>query len=129
MPNLEERRRDSDDELEIVARVMETVERQIGGYRMALEKVRLARKEFSVDKSLAAKVMNSPEEMSKFLTERGVPEFLAVGMAAEDFKSAEFAGAAGIWTWDCCCTSCCLTSCHCTLITSIGAMGDKAQRV
>ena len=56
MPNLEERRRDSDDELEIVARVMETVERQIGGYRMALEKVRLARKEFSVDKSLAAKV-------------------------------------------------------------------------
>jgi hypothetical protein len=119
MPNFDERR-DAEDDLEVTARVMHTVERQIGSYRASLEKVRLLRKEFALDSELAKKTMSSPENMSKLLVERGVPEHLAVGMAGEDFKDREFGGRLGIWTWDCCCTGCCLTECHCTLITSIG---------
>jgi hypothetical protein len=31
-------------------------------------------------------------------------------MAAEEFKTLDFAGAgAGLWTWDCCCSDCCFT--------------------
>lgn len=122
MPNLKERREPEDD-LEVAARVMQTVERQISEYRTALEKVRLIRKEFELDPGLSKRAFTDPEAMKDLLVERGVAEPLAYGMAAEDFKAADFGGRLSLWTWDCCCTECCFTSCNCTLITSITGSG------
>jgi hypothetical protein len=127
MPNLDDKYEEQDD-LDIAARVMHTVERQVGSYRLALEKLRMLRKEFAMDEGLAKKAMADPESMSELLIQRGVPEHLAVGMAAEDFKSADFARGVGFWTRSCCCTACCLTSCNCTLITSIGAQAEVMHR-
>jgi hypothetical protein len=126
MPNMD-KRRDAEDDLEIASRIMQTVERQIGSYRLALDKVRMLRKEFAMDDSLAERTMASPASMSDLLIERGVPEHLAVGMAAEDFKAGDFGGRLGLWTWSCCCTACCLTSCHCTLVTSIGVQQEAGR--
>lgn len=126
MPNFDARRPPQDD-LEITARVMQTVENQISSYRISLEKLRILRKELDIDDSLARRALSSPEDMKNLLVERGVPEQLAFGMAAEDFKDSNFGGGLALWTWDCCCTACCLTSCHCTLITSIGAAESAAE--
>jgi hypothetical protein len=118
MPSFE-KRTESQDELEIATRIMQTVQRQIGTYRMALEKVQLLREEFKVDESLANTTMASPDSMSRLLVERGIPENLAMGMAAEDFQDPDFGGGGrlGWWTWDCCCSGCCLTDCGCTVVT------------
>ena len=120
MPNFERGKKDPDDDLEIASRVMDTVQKQIGSYRMSLEKLRLLRKEIQVDDELRKRVLSTPDDMAQVLTDRGIPEFLAVSMAAEDFQDRAFGGRLALWTWDCCCTGCCLTECNCTLITSIG---------
>jgi hypothetical protein len=127
MPNFD-KRSGVGDELEIASRIVETVQRQIGTYRLALEKVRLLRKEFALDESLAKTAMSSPEKMSQLLVERRIPEGLANGMAAEDFQNPDFARNIGLWTWDCCCTGCCITDCHCTLVTSIGSQPGGGVR-
>jgi len=80
MPNLKERREPEDD-LEVAARVMQTVERQISEYRTALEKVRLIRREFELDPGLSKRAFTDPEAMKDLLVERGVAEPLAYGMA------------------------------------------------
>jgi hypothetical protein len=117
MPNFD--KRTAEDDLEIATRIMKTVERQMSTYRVALEKVRLLRKEFVVDESMRKAVMSTPESMSELLIERGIPEVLAYGMAAEDFQDKAFAPGRGLgfWTWSCCCTSCCITDCSCTIVT------------
>lgn len=127
MPNMR-KRGPGEDDLEIAVRVMDTVERQIGAYRISLEKVRMLRKEFALDPDLQKRALANGEAMSRLLIERGVPENFAYGMAAEDFQDEALAARAGIWTWDCCCTSCCLTSCECTLITSIGASPGQVKQ-
>jgi hypothetical protein len=124
MPNLE--RRAPQDDLEIAARVMDTVERQIGMYRLSLEKVRLLRQEFVHDRALAKKAMSDPEALSELLIQRGIPENIAYGMVAEDFQDESFASRAGFWTWDCCCSSCCLTSCNGTLF-GVAEGGGRMQ--
>jgi len=93
---------------------MDTVQKQIAGYRMSLEKLRGMRKELQLDSELNKRVRSSPDEMMKVLTERGIPAGLAAGMAAEDFRDQGFAARnLGWWTMDCCCTACCIT-CICT---------------
>lgn len=114
MPNMQKGKGPvATDDLEIAARIMETVHRQVGSYMMSLEKLRYMRKELEMDARFRKRVTVGPAEMSKLLIERGIPEQLAVGMAAEDFMDDQFGGALALWTWDCCCTGCCLT-CVCT---------------
>jgi hypothetical protein len=68
------------------------------------------RSEINSSDELSRKLQSSPEALRDYLREKGIPEHLAAGMAAEEFKTLDFAGAnAGLWTWDCCCTSCCFT--------------------
>lgn len=55
------------DDFEIATRVLQTVERQIGSYRLGLEKVRPLRKEFPMDEELRKKTMNTPESMFELL--------------------------------------------------------------
>jgi hypothetical protein len=116
MPNYNRSGTGPADDLEIATKVMDTVQRQIASYRLALEKLRLLRKELELDRDLAARIQDSPEMMSKLLVERGIPEQYAIGMAAEDFQDQSFRGV-GYWTWDCCCTECCLTSIICNITT------------
>jgi hypothetical protein len=104
---------------------MITVQRQIASYTQSLEKLRLLRKELQVDEGLSNQVRSGPEAMMKLLVERGIPENLATGMAAEDFQDRGFGerlglgGALGEWyTGDCCCTACCIT-CVCTAGTIV----------
>lgn len=114
MPNQRKGKGDpSSDDLEIAARVMETVHRQIGSYMMSLDKLRFMRKELEMDARFRKRIQAGPAEMTKILVERGIPEQLAVGMAAEDFQDDVFGGNLALWTWDCCCTGCCIT-CVCT---------------
>jgi hypothetical protein len=101
--------KDDKDDLEIASRVMDTVGRQIASYRMSLEKLRGLRKEILLDEELEKRITSSPEAMTKVLTERGIPEVLAVGMAAEDFQDPNYLPNLAIWTWNCCCTACCIT--------------------
>lgn len=108
-----------EDDLDIATRVMQTVERQVESYRLSLIRVRALRKEIELDRDLDKRLRSSPEGMRDVLMERGIPEALAVGMAAEDFQSPDFGGKLGFWTWDCCCTGCCVTSCIGTNITNI----------
>jgi hypothetical protein len=120
MPNFNRSKTGPEDDLEIASRVMNTVQQQIVIYRASLEKVRLMRKELQLDNALATRIWRSPDEMMKVFMERGIPQELAGGMAAEEFQDPNFKGGGGgigFWTWDCCC----ITSCQCTLVTSIGA--------
>ena len=124
MPNLRKGKSDAyTDDLEIATRVMETVHRQIGSYMMSLEKLRFMRKELEMDARFRKRVQVGPAEMLKILVERGIPEQLAVGMAAEDFLDDKFGGNLALWTWDCCCTGCCLT-CVCTSNTVASQPGE-----
>ena len=126
MPNMKKREAEarSCDDLDVASRVMETVQRQIGSYALALEKLRSMRREIEMDSRFKKRVEAGPAEMSKVLVERGIPEVLAVGMAAEDFQDLRFGGALALWTWDCCCTGCCLT-CVCTNNTSAYDPGSE----
>ncbi|CAN5158476.1 hypothetical protein BH11PSE10_BH11PSE10_08710 [soil metagenome] len=108
---------DAQDDLEVVSRVMGTVARQVASYQLSLEKLRGLRKEIKIDAALEKRIKSSPETMKKLLVERGIPEALAIGMAAEDFQDANFMPSLALWTWDCCCSGCCLT-CICTNNTS-----------
>ena len=108
MPNYK-RKADSNDDLEIAARILETVHRQVASYMSSLDKLRLMRKEIDVDPELAKQIRAGPAEMTKILVERGIPENLAAGMAGEDFRDEIFSRKLGFWTWDCCCTACCIT--------------------
>jgi hypothetical protein len=117
MPNFERSDAKPADDLEITSKVLDTVQRQIGSYRMSLEKLRLLRQELQQDNALATRIWSSPDMMAKIFIERGIPEALAFGMAAEDFQDENFARGLGFWTWDCCCTNCCITGCS---ITSCG---------
>jgi hypothetical protein len=113
MPRYKKGSDDSHDDLEIASRVLETVNRQVASYMISLDKVRLMRKEIEADQRLTKRIRSGPAEMTKVLVERGIPQHLAAGMAAEDFQDQSFGGELGFWTWDCCCTGCCLT-CICT---------------
>ena len=125
MPNMQKGKgQAAADDLEIAARIMETVHRQIGSYMMSLEKLRFMRKELEMDSRFRKRVTGGPAEMSKMLIERGIPEQLAVGMAAEDFLDDQFGGQLALWTWDCCCTGCCLT-CVCTSNTVARELGEE----
>ncbi len=116
MPNCDPEKRPEDD-LDLVARVMETVHRQVGSYMTSLQQLRTVRREIEVNPNLRKRVTSGSREMVKVLVERGVPEPLAAGMSAEDWRDLDLAGSLGLWTWDCCCTGCCLT-CICTQNTS-----------
>src|SRR5690348_8128499 len=107
-----------DNELGDTYKILDTVQRQIASYRASLQKVRNLKSECEDDGKLNKLVRTSPEAMAKVLTDRGVPVFIAVGMAAEDFNAPNFGGELGFWTWDCCCTGCCVTSCIGTNITN-----------
>jgi hypothetical protein len=130
MPNYN--KREIEDDLEIAARVMRAVERQIEAHRLALQRIRLLRREFAVDAEMRKKVMSTPESMAALLLDRGIPENLAYPMAAEDFQSPAIldqfvGGRLGFWTYSCCCTSCCLTSCDCTVVTVHAGQGAASQ--
>lgn len=110
MPYLEKDRRTSDSELDTTSRIIQTVNRQLESYGLALEKVALLRKEIARDARLRDKLLHSPETMIETLEERGIPAIIGAGMAAEEFKRTDFPGGElGLWTWDCCCTGCCIT--------------------
>lgn len=97
-------------EIENTCRILETVNRQIEDYKRSLNKVLEIRSEINANEALSRKLVSSPEALRDYLSEKGIPEHLAAGMAAEEFKTVSFAGArAGVWTWDCCCTDCCFT--------------------
>lgn len=113
MPNYRRSSETPEDDLEIATRVLDTVQRQVASYQMSLSKLRGLRREMTVDKSLNSRISAGPSQMVELLVERGIPEALAVGMAAEDFQDDTFGGALALWTWDCCCTGCCVT-CVCT---------------
>lgn len=106
-------RRPVEDDLEIASRVMDTVQKQISSYRMSLEKLRGLRKELQLDSQLGERVRSSPDAMMEVLTERGIPQYLAAGMVAEDYQDEGFDPGLAFWTWDCCCTACCVT-CICS---------------
>jgi hypothetical protein len=119
MPNFN--RRDEQfgpDELDIAARIMDTVAKQVASYQSALGTLRDLRAEIA-DGSLQDQTVSSPEELAALLGARGIPQPLSVAMAAEDFQDEAFMAEAGLWTWDCCCTRCCLTSCSGTVITRL----------
>jgi hypothetical protein len=117
MPNFSKDKKSEPDELEATRRILDTVQKQISSYQLSLMKVRNLKQECENDPELNKRIRSSPEEMATVLFERGVSAPIAIGMAAEDFQAPNFAGAAGIWTWDCC-SSCCITSCIGTNITN-----------
>jgi hypothetical protein len=106
---------DIEDDLDIAARVMETVQRQIASYHEALQTVRTMRKELIARQQQPEtpenpkRRINTPALFAELLEERGVPQPLSKAMAAEDFQDPSFQTEAAIWTWDCCCSHCCLT--------------------
>jgi hypothetical protein len=122
MPNYARERSEPQDDLEIAARVMDTVQKQIASYRLSLEKVRSLRQECQIDERLNERLRSDPREMATILIERGIPQPMAVSMAAEDFRSPDFGGELALWTWDCCCTGCCVTSCIGTNITNVAVL-------
>jgi hypothetical protein len=114
MPYMGPARKTPPEELNATVRVLQTVQKQIESYTMSLAKVRVLREELGVDRSLSDRILASPEAMVQVLESRGIPKHIAVGMAAEDFKTIDFPGAEvlgrpPIWTWECCCTECCFT--------------------
>ena len=90
--------------------IMNTVQRQIESYQQSLETVRQLRAEYDANPDLHQRLGSSPESMATVLVERGVPIFLAVSMAGEDYVDPNFGTALAIWTWNCCCSDCCITS-------------------
>jgi hypothetical protein len=95
---------------------------------MSIDKVRRLRREAETDEALLHRVSESPEAMVELLEERGIPEHLAVAMAAEDFQTEDFAGAQlGLWTWDCCCSTCCFTCWSNTTIDRKIAIADPGR--
>ena len=117
MPNFDRTTPPADD-LDIAARVMDTVSRQVASYKDALVTLRSMRAELPDHATRAdAQEINTPELMAKLLEEKGIPMPLSRAMAAEDFQAPEFQAEAAIWTWDCCCTHCCLTCQMATAVT------------
>lgn len=97
MPNFSrDQDHDIEDDLDIAARVMETVQRQIASYHEALQTVRTMRKELAA-RQLHPKTpenpkrrINTPALFAELLEEHGVPQPLSKAMAAEDFQDASF---------------------------------------
>ncbi len=112
-------------ELDTSARILQTVQKQIEHYSLALDKIRMIRKELMMDKHVLARIKESPESMAKLFVDRGIPSALAYAMAAEDFGNTDF-DVAGltIWTWDCCCTGCCITCIGTTNISRSGYLDE-----
>lgn len=117
MPNFSRDSYPSEDELDIVTRVMDTVQKQIASYRQALVTVREMRKVLAGTPQAegagetGVRRVNSPELLAELFEENGLPVPLAQAMAAEDFQDPTYAAAElAFWTWDCCCTDCCLTT-------------------
>jgi hypothetical protein len=119
-------------EIENTCRVLETVGRQIEDYKRALNKVLEIRSEINASEELSRKLRASPEALRDYLSEKGIAEHLATGMAAEEFKSTDFKGGGlGIWTYDCCCTACCFTcwssTCSSTNVSTTKAFGPSYE--
>jgi hypothetical protein len=117
MPNFDRGRQSQQDDLDIAARVMATVQKQVASYQQSLETLRELRKEFGVDEGSGDRTVSSPEQLAELFEERGIPLALSRAMAAEDFQDENFAAEASLWTWDCCCTDCCLSCSMATKVT------------
>lgn len=119
MPNFERGDRPPSDDLDIAARVMDTVQRQVASYKTSLETLMKMRQELLEPKG--DRKVSTPQALAALLEERGIPRPLSNAMAAEDFQDATFEAEASIWTWDCCCTDCCLT---CQMATQVTGCPD-----
>lgn len=120
MPNIPRMGPPADD-LDIAARVMQTVQRQIGSYQAALTTLRSMRRDMDArrqnpDAFPNRRTVNTADGFVDLLTENGIPRPLAMAMAAEEFSDATMKADAW-WTWDCCCTHCCLTCQMATQVT------------
>ena len=114
MPNFERTDQPPEDDLQIAARVMETVQKQVASYHQSLEILRTMRQELRTP--TGDRAVSTPQALADLLEERGIPQPLSKAMAAEEFQDATFMPDASLWTWDCCCTHCCLT---CQMATEV----------
>lgn len=122
-----------EDDLDIATRVMDTVQRQIGAYRDALMTVRRLRRQLVAHEKFAApeqegsRQLNTPEKLSEYFEEHGIPRPLSIAFAAEDFAAmgASFASESDVqaatFTWECCCSDCCFT---CSMATQVTGCAD-----
>lgn len=122
-------REPAQDDLDIAARVMDTVQRQIGTYRDALTTLRRLRTELAdrqqnqEPSGKEPQHINTPQLLAEFFEENGIPKPLSTAMAVEDFAGMEGDFPAPpdadliTWTWDCCCSSCCFTCSMATQVT------------
>lgn len=120
MPNIPRMGPPADD-LDIAARVMGTVQRQIESYQDALVTLRTMRRDMEQRRANPEafpnrRVINTADGFADLLTENGIPRPLSLAMAAEEFGDAAM-GADAWWTWDCCCTHCCITCQMATQVT------------
>jgi hypothetical protein len=119
MPNFERTERPAAVDLDIAARVMDTVQRQVASYKSSLETLMKMREELR--EPSGQRKVSTPQALAELLQERGIPQPLSKAMAAEDFQDAQFEAEASLWTWDCCCTDCCLT---CQMATQVTGCPD-----
>lgn len=122
------RRTPAEDDLDIAARVMDTVQRQIGTYRDALTTLRrlrqeLAERQAQADSGEEQRFINTPQLLAEYFEENGIPKPLSTAMAMEDFANMEgdfptpLDAEMVTWTWDCCCSACCFTCSMATQVT------------
>lgn len=98
------------DDLEVSARILRTIQKQVEQYSLALEKVQNLKREIQIDEQLQKQLQSSPESMLAVLESRGIAKPIAAGMVAEDIGHNRFPGGElAFWTFHCCCTVCCLT--------------------
>lgn len=131
MPNYN--REPAEDDLDIAAKVMDTVQRQIATYRDALQTLRRLRKELATREEHGStekepRYINTPQLLAEFFEENGIPKPFSIAMAAEDFAamegdfSSDFSEAEYVtFTWDCCCSICCFT---CSMATQVTGCPD-----
>lgn len=119
MPNFERPERPPAVDLDVAARVMDTVQRQVASYKSSLETLMKIREE--LESPTGERTISTPQALAELLEERGIPQPLSKAMAAEDFQDAQFEVEVSLWTWDCCCTDCCLT---CQMATQVTGCPD-----